>query len=65
MTAYWDRPCAAPGLTSYRLRQPFGWVMIGARNQADALLQALRSTDGAKLADLQVWDGSRYVPVTP
>jgi len=55
-----DRPCAAPGLTSYRARGRWGWIMIGARDDADARREALRSSDRA--TDLQVWDGKRYVP---
>jgi hypothetical protein len=57
-----DRPCAAAGLTSYRARSPFGWIMIGARDDADAMREARRST--ANPTDLQVWDGQRYVSVT-
>lgn len=55
-----DRPCAAAGLISYRARAPYGWIMIGALNDADAWSQARRST--ATPTNLQVWDGSAYVP---
>lgn len=58
-----DKPCAAPGLTSYRYRGAFGWVMIGARNDADALSEARRSVDSATADRLEIWDGARYVPV--
>lgn len=56
-----DRPCAAPGLTSYRAKGRYGWIMIGAKDDADALREARRSTDTP--TDLQVWDGVNYVPV--
>lgn len=54
-----DRPCAAPGLTSYRARGVFGWIMIGATDAADAMREARRST--AEPHGLEVWDGARYV----
>jgi hypothetical protein len=57
-----DRPMAAPGLISYRCKSPFGWVMIGARDDEDAMRQAARSTDKPKRVDLEVWNGSQYVP---
>lgn len=59
-----DRPCAAHGLTSYRYRGHYGWVMIGARDHADALREAGRSVSGHKpvLDRLQVWNGAEYVP---
>jgi len=56
-----DKPCAARGLTSYRARGPFGWIMIGASDHADAMREAKRSTDS--VLELQVWDGTRYIPV--
>lgn len=68
-----DRPLAAPGLISYRYKSSpwgsggmHGWVMIGARDNADALREAKRSTSGpATLANLQVWNKStgKYEPV--
>lgn len=58
-----DRPCAAPGLVSYRCKGRFGWIMIGARDAEDALREAKRSSDSATAENLQVWDGSQYVPV--
>ena len=56
------RPMAAPGLTSYRCRTRYGWAMIGARDHADAMREARRSTPDPRPEDLEVWDGSRYVP---
>lgn len=62
MANYWDKPCASAGLTSYRYKGQYGWIMIGAKNTQDALQEALRSITscGANLAahkaNLQVWD---------
>jgi hypothetical protein len=56
-----DKPCAAPGFTSYRAKGRYGWIMIGARDDAHAMREARRSTP--EPTDLQVWDGARYVPV--
>jgi hypothetical protein len=57
------RPLAANGLISYRCRSPYGWVMIGAKDHEDALQQAALSTANPRRADLEVWDGDRYVKV--
>jgi hypothetical protein len=43
LNAVHDRPCAAEGLTSYRYRGEYGWIMIGAKDDADALHEASRS----------------------
>lgn len=58
-----ERPCAAPGLTSYRARGTWGWIMIGATDDADAMREAMRSTHAP--TNLQRWDGSAYVPCGP
>lgn len=59
-----DRPCASQGLASYRYRGTFGWIMIGARDDDDALREATRSTDAPiTRARLQVWSGGAYEPV--
>lgn len=65
MTDTHNRPCAAPGLTSYRYRGPYGWIMIGATDNADALREAQRSLSygTATVERLQIWNGSEYVPV--
>lgn len=57
------RPCAAPGLFSFRARGPYGWIMIGAKDAPEALREARRST--AAPTDLQVWDAiaGAYTPV--
>ena len=57
-----DKPCAAHGLTSYRYRGRYGWIMIGARDDADALREAARSSsDAINRANLQIWNGTEYV----
>lgn len=64
MTDFHDQPCAAPGLDSYRYRGRYGWIMIGAINDEDALHEAGRShAGGLTFANLERWDGARYVPV--
>ena len=64
MEPYYNRPLAAAGLTSYRYRSRYGWIMIGATDDADALQEAQRSTnDPVSRANLQVWNGQRYISV--
>lgn len=61
-----DRPMASPGLTSYRYRSGYGFVMIGARSHADAMREARRSISTPGPLDagrLEVWDGTAYAPV--
>jgi hypothetical protein len=57
------KPLAAPGLLSYRYRSRYGWIMIGAHNDSDALHQAGRSLSYGEpdAANLQRWDGAQYV----
>lgn len=56
-------PMAAPGLQSYRYRGAYGWVMIGATDDADALREAQRSSPAPVTADrLQRWTGTEYQP---
>lgn len=65
MSALFDRPLAWAGLTSYRYPSRYGgWIMIGARSNADALREAERSMERGESATgslLQIWDGERYV----
>ena len=62
MIATSDKPCAAPGLASWRYRGTYGWIMIGANNGADAMREAARSTDAPmELSRLQRWNGKEYV----
>jgi len=59
-----DKPLAAPGLTSYRYKGRYGWIMIGAADTAQALKEAARSTaDPVSIDNLQVWDGAQYAPI--
>ncbi|MGN8188697.1 hypothetical protein ACTJLD_22175 [Burkholderia sp. 22088] len=59
-----DRPLAAEGFKSYRCKGRFGWIMIGASDVEDAMREARRSCPEAKVADLEEWNGERYVPVS-
>ena len=58
----YDRPMAAPGLTSYRIAGRFGWIMIGARDHEDAWREAQRSSPSLNRADLEIWNGTAYEP---
>lgn len=62
---YHDLPLAVAGLTSYRYQGRLGYIMIGATDHQDALREAQRSLtwDNAIPDHLQVWDGSKYVPI--
>ena len=60
---YQNKPCAAPGLISYRYLGRYGWIMIGARDTADALSEARRSTNDVVLNRLEVWRGTAYEKV--
>ena len=53
-----NRPLAAEGLVSYRYTGPFGFIMIGATDHADALNEANRSLSGstATIANLEIWN---------
>jgi len=57
-----DRPYASNGLTSYRCKTQYGWVMIGAKDHDDAMKESKRSSNFCKREDLEVWDGNRYIP---
>ena len=60
------RPCAAAGLTSFRYKGRYGFIMIGATNTEDALREARRSVTGpATVNNLDIWDAetARYLPV--
>lgn len=62
---FYERPCASPGWISYRYKGGHGWIMIGAKDHADALNEANRSLSvkNASFDKLEVWSGERYVPV--
>ena len=56
-----NKPLAAPPFDSYRYRGRYGFIMIGARDTAEALIEARRSTDGPVTPDyLEKWDGTQY-----
>jgi hypothetical protein len=56
-----DKPLAAHGLISYRYSGRYGWIMIGAKDDDDALVQAQRSTrDQVIKSNLQIWDKTEY-----
>lgn len=63
MTDITDRPLAAAGLTSYRYRGRYGWIMIGATDAVDALREAGRSTNDPAPWNLEVWNGTEYTAV--
>ena len=58
-----DKPLAAKGLTSYRIRGTYGYIMIGAKDHDDAWNEAQRSSDRLNRANLEVWNGKAYEPV--
>lgn len=60
-----DRPMASKGLTSYRIKGKYDYIMIGAKDVPDALKEAQRSSRDISPDDLEVWDGSKYVFVKP
>lgn len=57
-----DRPLACAPLTSFRLGGPFGWIMIGAKDEHGAMQEARRSTPHPRREDLQRWNGQQYLP---
>lgn len=59
-----SKPLAAPGLISYRCKGKFGWIMIGATDHDDAIVQAKRSSSDLQPNSLEVWNGSAYVSCT-
>lgn len=64
MTPTHERPCAISGLISYRLKGPYGYILIGAVDHADAMREAERSTSDPCRPALEIWDtaAGRYVP---
>lgn len=56
-----DKPMALPGRISYRYRGRYGWIMIGALDDADALREAARSTDNVTWDRLEWWDANAGV----
>ena len=61
MIHFTEKPCAMEGLTSYRYKGRYGWIMIGARDNLGALKEAQRSTsDKVTMDNLQIWNGAQY-----
>ncbi len=61
-----DKPLAAPGLTSYRYLSEYGYIMIGALDDTQALREADRSLEHApRRGLLEKWDGTKYMLVYP
>ena len=61
MIHFTDKPCAAMGLLSFLYMGRFGFIMIGATDNQDALKQAQRSTsDKVSIDRLEFWNGSQY-----
>lgn len=61
-----NKACAAYPLLSYRYSGPYGFIMIGATDDADALNEAKRSLEnlnGLSLQNLQKWNGKEYINV--
>ena len=56
-----DRPLASAGLTSYRCKGRYGYVMIGAGSHAQAVGEAYRSTPNPR--NLEVWTAGGYSPI--
>lgn len=63
MEDFWNRPCAAKPWISYRLRGPYGWIMIGAMDHAEAMREAARSTPSPRREALEMWNGAEYIKV--
>ena len=56
-----NKPMAIKGLTSYRYKGRYGFIMIGATDNTNALKEAQRSTsDKVSIDNLEVWNGSQY-----
>ena len=61
---FYDKPVACEPYKSYRYRGGYGWIMIGAIDDDEALREARRSTDGVVVSNLQRWNGTEYEPVS-
>ncbi len=60
------RPCAGPGLISYRYRHNGSWIMIGATDHRDALIELMADMDPGDWQqvhpdNLQIWNGQKYI----
>ena len=59
-----DMPCACHGYQSYRYPGTFGWIMIGANSDAEAMREAARSGPYDDPSKLEAWSHAKgaYVP---
>jgi len=58
------KPVASKGFISYRYKGPYGYIMIGATDDDDALKEARRSSSKpVTIENLEIWNGKKYVPV--
>lgn len=56
-----NKPMAIKGLISYRYKGRYGFIMIGATDNADALNEAQRScTEKVSIDKLEIWNGTQY-----
>lgn len=56
-----DKPMASAPWKSYRYKGRYGFIMIGAMNDQEALSEAQRSESEANdIKRLQRWNGSEY-----
>lgn len=59
-----NRPMASPPYTSYRYRGRYGWIMIGAMDDEEALREAQRSSScPVTRKNLQRWSDYAYFDV--
>lgn len=58
-----DLPHAPPGFISYRYEGIYGYIMLAARNDELALIEAGKKIPCENLTIdlLEVWDGKRYI----
>ena len=62
---FYEKPCADHGLESYRYRSRYGFIMIGAEDDEDAMSEAARSSsEPLTRSSLERWNGAKYEPVT-
>jgi hypothetical protein len=62
---YFNKPLAVHGLLSYRYLGSYGWIMIGAKDNNDALREVKRSmlVGMPVLSKLEYFNGEKYIPV--
>lgn len=61
---FYNRPCAAAPWLSYRYKGRYGYIMIGAKDDTDALREAQRSTsDAVSMDNLERWIDIQYIKI--